>query len=43
MNCHAAVIMPAVEARLKDLYPADQARGFKPVDIRGAFTLQKTL
>ncbi|OOZ40332.1 hypothetical protein BOW53_08135 [Solemya pervernicosa gill symbiont] len=38
MNCHATKIKPAVEAKLKELYPTDKARGFKPGDIRGAFT-----
>jgi hypothetical protein len=43
LNCHAAKIKPEVEARLKTLYPADQARGFKLGDIRGSFTVMKTL
>ena len=43
MACHAAEVAPQVEARLKELYPDDIARGFKPGDIRGAFTLMKTL
>ncbi len=41
--CHGAEINPQVEAKLKELYPEDSARGFKPGDIRGAFTLQKML
>ena len=41
--CHGAEVVPEVEAKLKTLYPTDKARGFKPGDIRGAFTLQKTL
>lgn len=43
MACHAAEVAPQVEAKLKELYPDDVARGFKPGDIRGAFTLMKTL
>ncbi|MBF0265117.1 MAG: DUF3365 domain-containing protein [Gammaproteobacteria bacterium] len=43
MACHAEKIKPEVEARLKELYPADKARGFKPGDIRGAFTITKDL
>ena len=41
--CHGAEIAPEVEAKIKQLYPQDKARGFKPGDIRGAFTLQKAL
>ena len=43
MACHASEINPGVEAVLSELYPADKARGFKPGDIRGAFTLKKNL
>ncbi len=43
MACHAAEIAPPVEAKLKELYPDDIARGFNPGDIRGAFTLSKSL
>lgn len=43
VQCHGAVVAPEVEAKLKELYPQDKARGFAPGDIRGAFTLQKTL
>jgi len=38
LNCHGAKVKPAVEAKLKELYPDDKARGFKVGDIRGAFT-----
>ena len=41
--CHGSEIDPYVDARLKELYPADQARGFKPGDIRGAFTITQPL
>ena len=41
--CHGSEIDPYVDARLKELYPADQARGFKPGDIRGAFTIMQPL
>ena len=37
--CHGTDIDPYVDARLQELYPEDQARGFKPGDIRGAFTI----
>jgi hypothetical protein len=32
-----------VKAKLAELYPKDRATGFKEGDIRGAFTLTKTL
>jgi len=43
MACHAEKVKPAVEAKLKELYPNDKARGYKPGDIRGAFTITKDL
>jgi len=41
LNCHGENLKPEVDAKLKELYPADQARGFKEGDLRGAFTLAK--
>ena len=41
LNCHGEHLSPEVDAKLKELYPADQARGFKEGDLRGAFTLAK--
>ena len=41
LNCHGETISPEVDAKLKELYPNDQARGFKEGDLRGAFTLAK--
>lgn len=44
LNCHGgAEVKPEVEAKLAELYPRDQARGFKVGDMRGVFTLSKTL
>lgn len=43
LNCHGTDIPPDVTATLDDLYPGDQARGFKEGDLRGAFTLSKKL
>ncbi len=43
LSCHGANIEPAVDAKLKELYPNDQARGFKEGDLRGAFTFAKPL
>ena len=43
MNCHASEINPNVEAKLKQVYPQDQARGYSLGQIRGAFSLAKDL
>ncbi|WP_173980189.1 ATP-binding protein [Magnetospirillum sp. UT-4] len=43
LNCHGRDVKPEVMARIEKLYPADLARGYKPGDIRGAFTLAKKL
>lgn len=43
LTCHGAELAPAVEAKLAQLYPQDQARGFNVGDLRGAFTLRKVL
>lgn len=43
LNCHGADLKPEVVASLDQLYPGDQARGYKDGDLRGAFTLSKKL
>ncbi|ABD07847.1 conserved hypothetical protein [Rhodopseudomonas palustris HaA2] len=43
LGCHGGAIKPDVAAKIRALYPADQATGFKPGDMRGAFTLSKPL
>ena len=44
MNCHGGDQVKAeVAETIKTYYPDDKARGFKPGDLRGAFTLSKTL
>ena len=43
VTCHGAALKPEVQARLKELYPTDQAMGFAVGDLRGAFTLSKRL
>lgn len=43
LTCHGSQLAPSVTAKLDELYPADQARGFNVGDLRGAFTLRKTL
>ena len=41
--CHGApdTLSPAVQARLRELYPDDRATGYKVGDIRGARTLER--
>ena len=41
LSCHGENIPPEVDAKLKELYPNDRARGFGEGDLRGAFTLAK--
>ncbi len=41
LNCHGAQVDPAIEAKLQEYYPEDQARGYQAGDIRGAFTLSR--
>lgn len=43
LACHGEKIAPPISARLAELYPNDQARGFSQGELRGAFTLSKTL
>jgi hypothetical protein len=43
LKCHGDAIAPDVKEKVDSLYPADQAVGFKEGDIRGAFSLMKTL
>ncbi|HSM39210.1 MAG TPA: DUF3365 domain-containing protein, partial [Afifellaceae bacterium] len=39
--CHGANIAPEVMSEIRALYPEDQAVGYHPGDIRGAFSLLK--
>ena len=43
LACHGDNVPENVLAKIHQLYPADQALGFKAGDIRGAFTLSKQL
>ena len=43
LACHGTNIAPEVEAKLKELYPMDTARGFSEGEMRGIFTLRKEL
>ena len=39
LACHGESIAPDLEATIDRLYPEDQATGFSPGDLRGAFTV----
>jgi hypothetical protein len=41
--CHGESISEAVQSRLAELYPDDQATGFRKGDIRGAFTIMQPI
>ena len=43
LACHGENVKEPVKASLENLYPQDNATGFKPGDLRGAFTLTKPL
>lgn len=43
LTCHGENIDPATAAKLDELYPRDEARGYKVGQVRGAFTLSKKL
>lgn len=37
LTCHGKNVAPSVDAKLKQLYPADAARGFEEGELRGVF------
>ena len=41
LACHGSNLKPAVQEKIAELYPNDQATGFKLGDIRGAFIVKK--
>lgn len=43
VTCHGADLEPELAAGIDALYPEDQARGFQPGELRGAFTLSRPL
>ncbi|MBZ0070589.1 MAG: DUF3365 domain-containing protein [Thiohalobacteraceae bacterium] len=43
LACHGTKIAPEVSAKLKALYPDDQAVGYNAGDIRGAFTVRQPM
>ena len=43
LGCHGTNLSPVVTAKLTELYPQDQAVGYKEGDLRGAFVVVKNL
>jgi len=43
LTCHGGDVKAEVKAKIAELYPNDQALGFKLDEMRGVFTLQKRL
>lgn len=43
LACHGSELKPEVKAEISRLYPEDQATGFKPGELRGAFTISGKL
>ncbi len=43
LMCHGSKIAPPISAKIKKLYPEDQATGFKLGDLRGAFSITEIL
>ena len=43
LACHGSELKPAVASKIKELYPEDNATGFSAGEMRGAFTVTKTL
>lgn len=43
LKCHGENIDEKVAAKLKELYPNDQARGYKAGDLRGAFSIRQSM
>ncbi len=40
-NCHGTAVDPGLYATIRELYPEDEAIGFKPGELRGAFILMR--
>ena len=43
LACHGSELKLEVSAKIKELYPNDQATGFSAGDMRGAFTVSKVM
>lgn len=41
--CHGSEVQPDVKAAIGKLYPQDEATGFKPGDLRGAFSIRQAV
>ena len=41
LKCHGSNVAPDVKAAIGELYPEDQATGFKAGELRGAFSVSK--
>jgi len=41
LACHGTAIKPELASLIEQRYPADQARGFQPGELRGAFSLKR--
>ena len=41
--CHGGNLAPELKTEIEKLYPQDQATGFKPGELRGAFTVTEKL
>lgn len=40
LTCHGKVLAPEVAARIRELYPEDEAVGFEVGDLRGVFWVE---
>ena len=43
LTCHGKELAPDLAAKLRELYPDDQATGFSLGEIRGAFTITQPM
>ncbi len=43
LSCHGENIATDISKKIDQLYPNDKARGFKPGDIRGAFSITRAI
>jgi cytochrome c553 len=43
LSCHGEKLTSSVQAKLKQLYPQDNATGYKVGDIRGAFSITRKI
>jgi hypothetical protein len=41
--CHGTNVDPDLRAEILEFYPEDEAVGFKPGEIRGAFTMSRKI